>query len=59
MNEVYRCEVNTRPPRIAYRETITANAEAAKQIAKIQREAADEIDRRTRSMAGLNGTAPN
>jgi len=27
MNEVYRCEVSTRPPRIAYRETITANAE--------------------------------
>jgi len=27
MNEVYKCEVNTRPPRIAYRETITANAE--------------------------------
>ena len=27
MNETYKCEVNTRPPRIAYRETITANAE--------------------------------
>ena len=27
MTEVYRCEVNTRPPRIAYRETITAPAE--------------------------------
>ena len=27
MNEVYKCEVSTRPPRIAYRETITANAE--------------------------------
>ncbi|MFL6663344.1 MAG: elongation factor G [Rhizobacter sp.] len=27
MNETYRCEVNTRPPRIAYRETITAPAE--------------------------------
>ena len=27
MNEVYRCEVNTRPPRIAYHETITAPAE--------------------------------
>ncbi|HUG25319.1 elongation factor G [Piscinibacter sp.] len=27
MNEVYKCEVNTRPPRIAYRETITALAE--------------------------------
>ncbi len=27
MNEVYKCEVNTRPPRIAYRETITAPAE--------------------------------
>ena len=24
LNEVYKCEVNTRPPRIAYRETITA-----------------------------------
>ena len=27
MTEVYRCEVNTRPPRIAYHETITAPAE--------------------------------
>jgi elongation factor G len=27
MNEVYKCEVNTRPPRIAYLETITAPAE--------------------------------
>lgn len=27
MTEVYRCEVSTRPPRIAYRETITAPAE--------------------------------
>jgi len=27
LNEVYKCEVNTRPPRIAYRETITAAAE--------------------------------
>jgi elongation factor G len=27
MTEVYRCEVNTRPPRIAYRETVTINAE--------------------------------
>ena len=27
MNEVYKCEVNTRPPRIAYRETISAPAE--------------------------------
>jgi elongation factor G len=27
MNETYKCEVNTRPPRIAYRETITAPAE--------------------------------
>jgi elongation factor G len=27
MSETYKCEVNTRPPRIAYRETITANAE--------------------------------
>jgi elongation factor G len=27
MTEVYRCEVATRPPRIAYRETITAPAE--------------------------------
>lgn len=27
MNEVYKCEVNTRPPRIAYRETVTASAE--------------------------------
>ncbi len=27
MNEVYKCEVNTRPPRIAYHETITAPAE--------------------------------
>ena len=27
MTEVYKCEVNTRPPRIAYRETITAPAE--------------------------------
>jgi elongation factor G len=27
MNEVYKCEVNTRPPRIAYRETITGPAE--------------------------------
>ena len=27
LTEVYRCEVNTRPPRIAYRETITAPAE--------------------------------
>jgi elongation factor G len=27
MTEVYKCEVNTRPPRIAYRETVTMNAE--------------------------------
>jgi elongation factor G len=27
MNEVYKCEVASRPPRIAYRETITAPAE--------------------------------
>lgn len=27
MSETYKCEVNTRPPRIAYRETITAAAE--------------------------------
>jgi elongation factor G len=27
MTEVYKCEVSTRPPRIAYRETITAPAE--------------------------------
>ena len=27
MAEVYKCEVTTRPPRIAYRETITAKAE--------------------------------
>ncbi|MGE5116912.1 MAG: elongation factor G [Betaproteobacteria bacterium] len=27
LTEVHRCEVNTRPPRIAYRETIAANAE--------------------------------
>lgn len=27
MSEVYKCEVNTRPPRIAYRETVTAPAE--------------------------------
>lgn len=27
MQETYKCEVNTRPPRIAYRETITAPAE--------------------------------
>lgn len=27
MYEVYRCEVNTRPPRIAYRETVTIGAE--------------------------------
>jgi elongation factor G len=27
LRDVYRFEVNTRPPRIAYRETITANAE--------------------------------
>jgi elongation factor G len=27
MTEVYKCEVNTRPPRIAYRETVTLNAE--------------------------------
>ncbi|MBC8058434.1 MAG: elongation factor G [Rhizobiales bacterium] len=27
MNEVYKCEVSTRPPRIAYRETVTAPAE--------------------------------
>ncbi|MBX3608000.1 MAG: elongation factor G [Piscinibacter sp.] len=27
MTEVYKCEVQTRPPRIAYRETITAPAE--------------------------------
>ncbi len=27
MNEVYKCEVATRPPRIAYRETISAPAE--------------------------------
>ncbi|MGK2898209.1 MAG: elongation factor G [Burkholderiaceae bacterium] len=27
MTEVYKCEVDTRPPRIAYRETVTAPAE--------------------------------
>ena len=27
MTDIYKCEVNTRPPRIAYRETITAPAE--------------------------------
>ena len=27
LTEVYKCEVNTRPPRIAYRETITGPAE--------------------------------
>jgi elongation factor G len=27
LSDVYKCEVNTRPPRIAYRETITAAAE--------------------------------
>ena len=27
LTDVYKCEVNTRPPRIAYRETITAPAE--------------------------------
>jgi elongation factor G len=27
MSDAYKCEVNTRPPRIAYRETITAPAE--------------------------------
>jgi elongation factor G len=27
LTEVYRCEVNTRPPRIAYRETVTKPAE--------------------------------
>jgi elongation factor G len=27
MTEVYKCEVNARPPRIAYRETVTAPAE--------------------------------
>jgi elongation factor G len=27
MTEVYRCEVSTRPPRIAYRETVTTSAE--------------------------------
>ena len=27
MNEVYKCEVSTRPPRIAYRETVTIGAE--------------------------------
>jgi elongation factor G len=27
LQEIHRCEVNTRPPRIAYRETITAAAE--------------------------------
>ena len=27
MTETYKCEVTTRPPKIAYRETITANAE--------------------------------
>ncbi|MDI1275757.1 elongation factor G [Polaromonas sp.] len=26
LTEVYKCEVNTRPPRIAYRETVTASA---------------------------------
>ena len=27
MTDIYKCEVNTRPPRIAYRETVTAPAE--------------------------------
>ena len=37
----------------AVKEAIYANAEAARQIAKIQKDAAEQIDRRTRSMVPL------
>jgi hypothetical protein len=43
----------------AVKAAIAANAEAAKQIAKIQKEAAEEIDRRTRSMARAGSTGSN
>ena len=42
----------------AVKEAIDANAEAARQIAKIQKDAAEQIDRRTRTMA-RNGAAAN
>jgi hypothetical protein len=42
----------------AVKAAIAGNAEAAKQIAKIQKDAAEEIDRRTRSMARA-GTVSN
>ena len=44
---------------MAVKAAIAANAEAARQIAKIQKEAAEEIDRRTGSMARYSGTGAN
>ena len=43
----------------AVKAAIAANADAAKQIAKIQKGAAEEIDRRTRSMARFSGAGAN
>jgi hypothetical protein len=44
---------------VVVKAAISANAEAARQIAKIQKEAAEEIDRRTGSMARYSGTGAN
>ena len=42
----------------AVKSAIAANAEAARQIAQIQKEAAEQIDRRTRSVV-RDGAAAN
>lgn len=44
---------------LAVKAAIAANANAAKQIAKIQKDAAEEIDRRTRNMAQYSGAKSN
>ena len=44
---------------MAVKAGIAANADAAKQIAKIQKEAAEEIDRRTRSMVRFSNAGAN
>ena len=43
----------------AVKAAIRGNAEAAKQIAKIQKDAAEEVDRRTRNMAQYSGARAN
>jgi hypothetical protein len=44
---------------MAVKAALAANADAAKQIAKIQKDAAEEIDRRTGSMARFSGAGAN